>query len=633
MKKQWFCMVLLLMFGSIIGQNFLKHQVIKGETITQIAIKYQITPHDIYELNPDSQNGIQPNQILVIPSKSIKKNPAVTSQLDIIHTVKSKETLYSIQKQYNVSDQELYQNNTFLKTSGLQIGQELIIKKITKTNNPALISKESFTHEVQPKETKFGIATKYGISVEELEKQNPEIVQNLPIGFKLSIQKSKDSKSVIPSESNIKPKDNSNNTLDYTVKSGETMYSLTRQFGLTEIALVSLNPELKNGVKEEMIIKVPATLSFSKETKNNSLVFSKSNASQQRKKLVLFLPFNATKIQNDTVNTISERLKKDKFLNMTLDFYSGVMMAVDSAKVLGLNLDVKIFDSQESKNGSTVLNTIQKNNFTDVDAVIGPFYQTNVEKVAKELETLKIPVISPLSKDDGLSFTNLFQSTPQSDDIKNAMFQYMRSKNGNIIAAIDPKKVSIKQYIQSFQNDVKIIRTSEKGSFITDSIKKHFVKDQMNYVILASEKTGNVLSITSILKGLQKLYQVQLVILEPNETLDFEEIPLSRLTDLKLMYPSVTRSNDSESAKQFEQSYKKKNKVNPNQYATRGFDITFDTMIRLSQPTSFEQSVNETVSEQVENKFNYDQKVSGGYVNKGVYVLYYDSDLTIKTAQ
>ena len=633
MKKQWFCLVLLLMFGSIVGQNFLKHQVIKGETITQIAIKYQITPHDIYELNPDSQNGIQPNQILVIPSKLGKKNPAVTSQLDVIHTVKSKETLYSIQKQYNVTEQELYQNNAFLRTSGLQVGQEIVIKKIIKTKNPTLLSNAAITHEVQPKETKFGIATKYGLSVEELEKQNPEIIQNLPIGFKLSIQKSKDFSSVAPSESIIKPNGNSNNTLDYIVKSGETMYSLTRQFGLTETALVSLNPELKNGVKEEMIIKVPSNLSFSKETKNNNLVFSKSNASQQRKKLVLFLPFNATKIQNDTVNTISERLKKDKFLNMTLDFYSGVMMAVDSAKVLGLNLEVKIFDSQESKNGSTVLNTIQKNNFTDVDAVIGPFYQTNVEKVAKELETLKIPVISPLSKDDGLSFSNLFQSTPQSDDIKNTMFQYMRSKNGNIIAAIDPKKVSVKQYIQSFQTDVKIIGISEKGGFVSDSIKKHFVKDKMNYVVLASEKTGNVLSITSILKGLQKLYQVQLVILEPNETLDYEEIPLSRLTDLKLMYPSVTNSNESDSAKQFERFYKKKNKVNPNQYATRGFDITFDTMIRLSQPTSFEQSVNESVSEQVENKFNYDQKVSGGYVNKGVYVLYYDSDLTIKTAQ
>jgi LysM repeat protein/ABC-type branched-subunit amino acid transport system substrate-binding protein len=634
MKKQWFCLVLLLMFGSVLGQNFVKHQVIKGETLIQIAQKYQVTPHDIYELNPDSQNGIQPDQILVIPVKSTATGVQASSQSDLIHKVQAKETLYAILKQYAISEQELFQNNAFLQTSGLQPGQELVIKKGAKTATSKVNSKTALVHEVQPKETKFGIATKYGITVEELEKQNPEIVPSLPVGYKLSIDKSSVAKPVQTATATVSnAKNESKNTLDYVVNTGETMYSLTRQFGLTEAALIGLNPDLKEGVKEAMVLKVPATLSFSKETKNKSIPFSKTTSTQERKKLVLFLPFNLSKIQNDTVNTLSERLKKDKFLNMTLDFYSGAMMAVDSAKVLGLNLEVRILDSQESKSGTTAITTIQKNNFSDVDAVIGPFYQSNVEKVAKELEPLKIPVISPLSKDEGLSYSNLFQSTPQSDDIKNSMFQYMRSKNGTILVAIDTKKAALKQYIQSYQKDAKIIGLSEKGGFIADSIRKHFVKDKMNYVILASEKTGNVLSITSILKGLQKTYQVQLVLLEPNETLDYEEIPLSRLTDLKLMYPSITRVNESDTAKQFERSYKKKNKMYPSPYATRGFDVTFDTMMRLSQQGSFEQSVNETVSEQIENQFNYDQKISGGFVNKGVYILYYDSDLTIKTAQ
>ena len=113
MMKQLFCLVFCFLFGTIFGQNFVKHQVVKGETITQIALKYKITPHDIFELNPDSQNGIQPDQILVIPSKSTKINPAVTTQLDIVHTVKAKETLYSILKQYAITEQELYQNNSF----------------------------------------------------------------------------------------------------------------------------------------------------------------------------------------------------------------------------------------------------------------------------------------------------------------------------------------------------------------------------------------------------------------------------------------------------------------------------------------------------------------------------------------
>ena len=634
MKKQWFCLVLLLMVGVVFGQNFVKHQVLKGETLVQIAQKYQVTPHDIYELNPDSQNGIQPDQILVIPVKSSATEARSSSQFDIVHTVKPKETLYSILKQYTITEQELFQNNSFLSTSGLQPGQELLIKKSSKSPTPKSISKTSIIHEVQPKETKFGIASKYGITVEELEKQNPEIAQSLPVGYKLSIEKNNSPNPVQPSVAiSNSSKNDSNNTLDYVVKPGETMYSLTRQFGLTEAALIALNPELKEGVKEAMVLKVPATLSFSKPSKSASLAFSKTNVSQERKKLVLFLPFNISKIQNDTVNTLSERLKKDKFLNMTLDFYSGALMAVDSAKVLGLNLEVKIMDSQESKSGTTAISALQKNNFSEVHAVIGPFYQANVEKVAKELESLKIPVISPLSKDDGMSYSNLYQSTPQGDDLKNAMFQYMRNKNGNMLAAVDAKKSGIKQYIQSFQKDVKIIGLSEKGGFVADSIRKYFVKDRMNYVVLASEKTGNVLSITNILKGLQKTYQVQLVLIEPNETLDYEEIPLSRLTDLKLMYPSVTRVNDSEAAKQFERSYKKKNKMYPSPYATRGFDVTFDTMMRLTKPGTFEQSVNETMSEQVENQFNYDQKISGGYLNKGVYILYYDTDLTIKTAQ
>jgi hypothetical protein len=99
------------------------------------------------------------------------------------------------------------------------------------------------------------------------------------------------------------------------------------------------------------------------------------------------------------------------------------------------------------------------------------------------------------------------------------------------------------------------------------------------------------------------------------------------------MYPSVTKPNEAEVTKQFDRAYKKKNKMYPSQYAIRGFDVTFDTMMRLAQNTSFEQSANETTSEQVENQFNYDQKISGGYVNKGIYIVYYDSDLTIKTAQ
>ncbi len=345
------------------------------------------------------------------------------------------------------------------------------------------------------------------------------------------------------------------------------------------------------------------------------------------------MPFNISKIESDTINSPQARLKKDKFLNLALDFYSGALMAIDSAKVLGMNMDVKIFDSQETKNSSNAITIVEQNNLQSSDAIIGPFYQTNVEKLAEFLQTSKTPVISPLSKDVGKKYSNLYQSMPSNEMLRSSMFDYMNDKNGNIVAVIDPKKGSVKQYIENFQNNVKIVGLDENSRVFADSMKIYLVKDKLNFVVLASEQTGMILSTTNVMLNLQKEYQIQLVILEANETFDFEEIALTRLTSLKLTYPSLTKPNETIEANQFDAKYKKLNKILPSQYAIRGFDVTFDTLLRLSQDRSFEQTVQSNATQQIENKFDYVQNSSAGYSNQGVYILYYDTDLTIKEAQ
>lgn len=66
----------------------------------------------------------------------------------------------------------------------------------------------------------------------------------------------------------------------------------------------------------------------------------------------------------------------------------------------------------------------------------------------------------------------------------------------------------------------------------------------------------------------------------------------------------------------------------PNQYATRGFDVTFDAILRMCQEKGFSATVDELETEQIESQFNY---VNNN--NRGVYMLYYNDDLTIKQAQ
>lgn len=352
-----------------------------------------------------------------------------------------------------------------------------------------------------------------------------------------------------------------------------------------------------------------------------------------KKRIALLLPFNLVAIESDTINTLSSRLKKDKFLNLTLDFYSGALMAVDSAKTIGLAVDVSVFDSQETKNSSNVLNIIIENQLQDFDAIIGPFYQNNIVTTADFLSEQKVSLLSPLSKDTGIFFPNLHKTIPSSETLKLAMFDFMRSKKGNIIAVVDKKKESVRQYLQTYQKEVRFAALNENGSLSVESLKSLFVKNKINYVILETSNTVMIKWTMQTMLNAMSGYKVQLVILEPNETLDTDEINFETLTKLNLMFPSITGEKDSLESQIFEKEYRKINKIAPNLYATRGFDLTFDTLMRLAQGTSYQETIDTVASEQVNNRFEYYKTESGGYVNKGVYILYYDTDLKIKQAQ
>ncbi|MDD2673849.1 MAG: LysM peptidoglycan-binding domain-containing protein [Flavobacterium sp.] len=643
----FFVVLFFIYFPSQAQNKVIQHNVTKGETINQIAQKYKVTPYDIYQLNPDAQSGLKPNTILLIPQNSGKQVVVQTkkSTPSTMHQVMPKETLYGIEKKYGVTDEALKQANPFLEKEGLQIGQTLTIPSnvILKNNTP--ITEKVVFHYVLPKETKYSIAKQYGITIEELERKNPEVVTNLPEGFKLLIKgnpetsRPKLDKTVPVTESkkeivttNPVKTASAVNYLNYIVKPKETLYSLSKMAGISQEELTALNPELAQGVIEGMVLKFPATIAFSPQVKKEYTELSNNKQSSGRKKLVLLLPFNISKIQGDTVNSTAMRLKKDKFLNMTLDFYAGALIAIDSAKTLGLNIDVKIFDSQETKNSSNVAALIKNNDLENSDAIIGPFYQSNVEKTAELLLPNQVPVISPLSKDLGASYANIFQSIPAPEAVKNAMFDYMRSKGGNMVAVVDKKKGSIIQFIKENHKDVRFSALTENGGVSAENLKSLFVKDKINYVVMETGNTGMIKTTIAAMLSAMPSFKLQLVILEPNETLDTDEINFGNLTKLKLMYPSVTRENESPEALIFEKEFRKKNKIYPSVFATRGFDLTFDTMLRLSQDKKYQETIDAAATEQIDNKFEFYKKEDGGYTNKGIYILYYDTDLTIKEA-
>jgi LysM repeat protein len=126
------------------------HKVLPKETLYSLARDYNVTVDDIKSNNPEvAKNGLQIGQVLkiltnkkvevvqstsiikTIPTKEVaksaEKKPSSKSGI-IMHKVEPKETLYSLSKKYNVSVDQIKEQNAALLINGLQIGQVLEIK-------------------------------------------------------------------------------------------------------------------------------------------------------------------------------------------------------------------------------------------------------------------------------------------------------------------------------------------------------------------------------------------------------------------------------------------------------------------------------------------------------------------------
>ena len=97
----------------------------------------------------------------------------------------------------------------------------------------------------------------------------------------------------------------------------------------------------------------------------------------------------------------------------------------------------------------------------------------------------------------------------------------------------------------------------------------------------------------------------------------------SHLANLNFHYPSIDKPSSLNN--QFVKNYKKEYGISPSTIATRGFDITFDILLRLAYDQNLAKSVRTGAeTSYVENKFDYDKKLFGGFYNKGVYIVKYE---------
>lgn len=195
-----------LTYIPVTGANY--YTVKSGDSLWSIAKKFNTSVSDIKTTNGLTSSKLSIGQVLKIPTKE------ETPTKENIYTVKSGDSLYSIAREFDTTVSEIMKLNNLTSTS-LSIGQTLEIPTKEQVSN---------TYTVKSGDSLYSIARRYNTTVDELRRLNNLTSTSLSIGQVLKVPTATDTSSQT-----------------YTVKSGDSLYSIARKYNTTVDELKRLN--------------------------------------------------------------------------------------------------------------------------------------------------------------------------------------------------------------------------------------------------------------------------------------------------------------------------------------------------------------------------------------------------------
>ena len=205
-----------------------------GDSLWSISKKLGVTVDELKKANNLTSNLLSIGQVLKIPSTEIETSG------EVIYTVKSGDSLYSIARQYGLTVDEIKRYNN-LTSNLLSIGQKLKIPTMIETPTTS----EGTVYIVKSGDNLYSIAKQYGLTADEIMKYNNLTSNLLSIGQVLKIPTTSTS---LPSTEVI-----------YTVKSGDNLYSIAKQYGLTADEIMKYNNLTSNLLSIGQQLKIPVS--------------------------------------------------------------------------------------------------------------------------------------------------------------------------------------------------------------------------------------------------------------------------------------------------------------------------------------------------------------------------------------
>jgi LysM repeat protein len=409
------------------GKSYYMHFVKQGETLDAIANAYGVTTIALKADNPEAQQQLYANQVLKIPVASAIPTTDIPA--------KTQEVIPAVTKNPEAAPEPP-------KTV---IQQEIQKPPVT-----------YFEYVVKKKETLYGIAKQFGVSMDDILDANPGL-QGIQEDMTLRIPK-KAGVNTPATEQKAKPADiipqpkpsamheatvSTTNYELYEVQPKETLYSIAQAHNISVETLVEMNPELSDGLKASQVIKVPASATQGKkeveakpEIKNPAIPLPDKNEATETNvpdpnckpqtdkgklyHVALLLPFDLAESDSLLATDVTKLKPAGAYRPFNfIQIYEGALMALDSLEKTGANVKFYVYDADDGNDTLKTRRILTKPEMKEMDLIIGPVFAKSFATAARFAEKNGIPIVNPLSKRSEIVTGNpfIYKVQPSEDAI------------------------------------------------------------------------------------------------------------------------------------------------------------------------------------------------------------------------
>ena len=446
------------------------------------------------------------------------------------HKVEVGHTLYALSNAYNVAEQDIIDANNGLTAQSLKAGSYIFIpcEDVGDDSSDEARDKRRYIyHEVKSGETIYAIARRYKISVAILESDNSGVnLENLEQGSVIKVRRSERGYATsdeIEQERIERSKVASLGANEHIVVSGETVYSLSRRFGMSELEFMSLNNlQNFNDLKVGMVVKFSVEESVASESplqdvdasaggnEDNIVVdapiIDQAKAEDSADVALAQWPYDSMWGFDDAFVDSDKRfitLAPHQTLKASLllpfhrsgrvnanivDFYRGVLLAMEDLKHEGFDIDLSVFDTYGSSDRVAEI-VEQEQDFQESHLIIGPVYESVMDSVVRFAEQRGVPVVSPLAEISSLQSPVLFQ-----------MHAATSHKYDDLERYFDGSREAIVIYAQGIDAEFESVMSRYASMTTRQNLNYAYNRESLFYHRNANGSNGASVDITALMR-------------------------------------------------------------------------------------------------------------------------------------